>query len=92
MNSLSPELTLEKLQLIATAKASPPSKIRWLEFFNSSAATREARRLPPKPINEERLSSFLAKACWWAGVCNFLLILYDLLLFDMPYALALFYL
>ena len=28
------------------------------------ASTREARRLPPKPINEEKLSNFLAKACF----------------------------
>ena len=68
LNSLSPELNLEKLQLIATSKASPAFKIKWLEYFNSSAATREARRLPPKPINEERLANFLAKACFWAGV------------------------
>ena len=69
LNALSPELTLEKLQLIATSKASPLSKIKWLEYFNSSAATREARKLPPKLINEDRLAQFLAKACWWAGVC-----------------------
>lgn len=68
MSSAALELTLEKLQLIATAKASPSSKIKWLQFFNASPATREARRLPPKLINEERLTIFLAKACWWAGV------------------------
>lgn len=68
MNSLSPELTLEKLQLIATAKASSASKIKWLGYFNSLASTREARRLPPKSINEERLITFLSKLCWWAGV------------------------
>ena len=68
LNSLSPELTLEKLQLIATSRASPAFKIKWIEYFNSSASTREARRLPPKPINEERLANFLAKACFWAGV------------------------
>ena len=68
LNSLSPELNLEKLQLIATSKVSPAWKIKWLEYFNSSASTREARRLPPKPINEERLINFLAKASFWAGV------------------------
>lgn len=63
---------MEKLQLIATAKATPSSKIKWLQYFNSSASTREARRLPPKLINEDKLATFLSKACWWAGVrCSF---------------------
>jgi hypothetical protein len=68
LNSITPELNLEKLQLIATAKASPASKIKWLEYFNSSAFTREARKLPTKPTNEEKLQSFLAKATFWEGV------------------------
>jgi hypothetical protein len=68
LNSINPELNLEKLQLIATAKASPASKIKWLEYFNSSMSTREARKLPPKPTNEEKLQSFLGKACFWEGV------------------------
>ena len=41
--------------------------------------THEARMLPPKPINEDKLANFLAKACFWAGVSpltllNFLLV------------------
>ena len=70
LNSLAPELNLEKLQLIATAKASPASKIKLLEYFNSSASTREARRLPTKPTNEEKLHAFLSKACFWEGVSS----------------------
>ena len=68
LNSTTPELNLEKLQLIVTAKASTSFKIKWLEYLNSSVATREARRVPPKTITEEKLSLFLAKAVWWAGV------------------------
>ena len=68
LNSIAPEFNLEKLQLIATAKASPASKIKWLEYFNSSASTCEARRLPIKPTNEEKLHAFLSKACFWEGV------------------------
>ena len=79
LNSLSPELNLEKLQLIATSKASPASKIKWLEYFNSSASTREARRLPAKPITEEKLAFFLAKACFWAGVSPLILLAFHLL-------------
>jgi hypothetical protein len=68
LNSIAPELNLEKLQLIATAKASPASKIKWLEYFNSSSSTREARKLPTKPTNEDKLQAFLAEACFWEGV------------------------
>ena len=64
------ELNLEKLQLIATAKASSTAKIRWLELFNSSIATREARCLPPKPCNEQRLTHWLGRACFWAAVSH----------------------
>jgi hypothetical protein len=59
---------MEKLQLIVIAKAAAASKVKWLEYLNSSASTREARKLPPKPTNEEKLAAFLAKACFWAGV------------------------
>lgn len=59
---------MEKLQLMVTAKASAAAKIKWLEFFNSSAATREARKIPPKPVNEEKLTVWLHKATFWAEV------------------------
>ena len=77
LNSLAPELNLEKLQLIATSKASPVFKIKWLEYFNSSASTREACMLPTKPITEDKLVNFLAKACFWARV-NPLILVYFL--------------
>jgi hypothetical protein len=68
MNS-TPELTLEKLQLIATSNVAPIHKVKWIKLFNSSVATREASRFPAKPANEEKLGNFLVRACWWAGVC-----------------------
>jgi hypothetical protein len=68
LNSITPELNMEKLQLIVTAKVSAAYKVKWLEYLNSSASTREARKLPPKPTNEEKLVAFLSKACFWAGV------------------------
>lgn len=64
-----PELTLEKLQLIATANVSPTHKVKWLKWMNASAYSREARRFPPRPANEEKLQAFLTRACWFAGVC-----------------------
>lgn len=85
LNSLSPELNLEKLQLIATSKASPASKIKWLEYLNSSASTREARRLPAKPITEEKLAFFLAKACFWAGVSPLILLAFHFIEFMLAF-------
>ena len=70
LNSITPELTIEKLQMIVTAKATPATKVKWLEYMNSSASTREARKLPPKPANEEKLAAFLAKAYFWDGVSS----------------------
>ena len=58
LNLISPELNLEKLQHITTSRVSPAFKIKWLEYFNSSASTREACKLPPRPINEEKLGKF----------------------------------
>jgi len=37
-----PELTLEKLQMIATTNASVDWKLLWLKWMNASASTREA--------------------------------------------------
>ena len=68
MNASQLELTLDKLQLIATTTVPPHHKLRWLKWWNSSVHTREAVRFPLKPVNEERLNSFIVRAAWWAGV------------------------
>jgi hypothetical protein len=41
-NNEKPEMTLEKLQLVATTVAAPPHKVRWLQNWNSSSLSREA--------------------------------------------------
>jgi hypothetical protein len=46
-------MTLEKLQLIATASASPPFKVRWLEQWNSSTHSREALHFPSKGFSRK---------------------------------------
>ena len=68
MNASQLELTLDKLQLIATTVVPPHHKLRWLRWWNSSIHTREAVRFPLRPVNEERLTSFIVRAAWWAGV------------------------
>jgi hypothetical protein len=61
-------MTLEKLQLIATASASPPFKVRWLEHWNSSAHSRQVVHFPSKGFTEKELESWLKKASFWTGV------------------------
>ncbi len=68
MNASQLELTLEKLQLIATTSVPPHHKLRWMKWWNSSVYTREVVRFPLKPVNEERLNSYIMRAAWWAGV------------------------
>jgi hypothetical protein len=61
-------MTLEKLQLIATAFASPPFKVRWLEQWNSSAHSRQAVYFPSKGFTDKELESWLNRASLWAGI------------------------
>jgi hypothetical protein len=61
-------MTPEKLQLLATASASPPFKVRWLEHWNSSAHSRQAVYLPTKGFTKRELEAWLNKASFWAGV------------------------
>ena len=61
-------MTLEKLQLIATAAVEPEYKIRWLKWWNSGSFNREAIRFPKSPASEDNLKSWLNKAAFWAGV------------------------
>jgi len=62
------EMTLEKLQMIATCNTSAQQKIKFMKWWNSSTPSREARKFPPKPVSEEKLGPFLNKCVWWAGV------------------------
>jgi hypothetical protein len=61
-------MTLEKLQLIATASASPTFKVRWLEHWNSSVHSRQAIHFLFKGFTEKELEAWLNKASFWAGV------------------------
>jgi hypothetical protein len=61
-------MTLEKLQLIATASAFPPFKVRWLEQWNSSAHSRQAVHFPSKGFTDKELESWLNRASFRAGI------------------------
>jgi hypothetical protein len=61
-------MSLEKLQLIATASAAPTYKVRWLKFWNSSFHSRQAVHFPTKGFTDKNLEGWLKKASFWAGV------------------------
>jgi hypothetical protein len=63
-------MTLERLQLIATAVAAPPHKVRWLCYWNSSSSTREAFYFPAKGFLDKELEAWLNKAAFWAGISD----------------------
>ena len=41
--------------MIATANVTPNHKVKWLKWMNASGPSREARRVPVRPVNEEKL-------------------------------------
>jgi hypothetical protein len=65
-NNEKPEMTLEKLQLIASTTVAPPFKVKW----NSSIHSRQAVHFPPKGFIDKDLESWLNKASFWARVSN----------------------
>jgi hypothetical protein len=69
-NNEKPEMSLEKLQLIATACAAPQFQVRWLEHWNSGVHSRQAVHFPPKGFTDRDLEAWLNKASFWAGVNN----------------------
>jgi hypothetical protein len=64
-------MTLDKLQMSATATVEPQYKVRWLRWWNSSALSKQALRFPKTP-SEDRLAIWLNKAAFYAGVSGIL--------------------
>ena len=61
-------MSLEKLQLIATACVAPEFKVRWLQPWNSSIHSRQAVHFPHKGFTKNDFEDWLNKASFWAGV------------------------
>jgi hypothetical protein len=66
-NTEKPEMTLERLQLIATTVAASLHKVRWLTFWNLGTHTREVLHFPAKGFTEKELEAWLNRASFWAG-------------------------
>lgn len=64
-NNKKPEMSSEKLQLIATACTIPHFKARWLQFWNSSNHFHQAIHFPLKGFTNRELESWLNWASFW---------------------------
>ena len=67
-SSLKPEMTIEKLQKIATSQVEGVHKAKWLRWWNSSSMRRAAYRFLPPNFKEANLDFWLNKAMFWAQV------------------------
>ena len=63
-----PEMTLEKLQLLATAKVPGKYKERWLRWWNMSKESRVTYNFPKSPCSTDSLRPWVEIASFWAGV------------------------
>ena len=62
------EMSIEKLQKIATAPVEPKYKARWLKWWNSSDGARKAYKFPRGEVYENVLDNWLQRAVFWAQV------------------------
>ncbi len=62
------EMTLEKLQMVATAAVEPKYKVRWLKWWNSPSFFRSDLRFPKSPAGEDTLKKWMDRAAFWAGI------------------------
>ena len=62
------EMTLEKLQMVATAAVEPKYKVRWLKWWNSPSFVRSDLRFPKSPAGEDTLKKWMDRAAFWAGL------------------------
>ena len=63
------DMTIEKLQKMATAHVDAHFKAKWLRWWNSPADVKEKNRFPSSlPIREKVLENWLNKASFWAQV------------------------
>ena len=63
-----PEMTLEKLQMVATCNMPGAQKTRILKWWNSSAPSRKARKVPTEACLRESPSRISCQMCLVCGV------------------------
>ena len=63
-----PEMTQEKLWMIATSVMDSETKAQWMRRWNQSASLREAVRFLKPGFPDTMFPEWLHKATWWAQV------------------------
>lgn len=64
-SSSNPEITIEKLQKLATTQVEPEFKAKWLCWWNSRSMRRAAYRFLPPDFKEADFNFWLNKATFW---------------------------
>jgi hypothetical protein len=64
----SPEMTQEKLWMLATSTMDPSMKIKWLERWHKSPALLKALMFSKPKFNNIDFLEWLHKATWWVEV------------------------
>ena len=79
------DMTIEKLQKVATAHVDAHFKAKWLRWWNSTAEVKEHNKFPSAlPLREKVLENWLNKASFWAQV-HIRLLLHFLSLLSIPF-------
>jgi hypothetical protein len=65
--NLKPEMTLDKLQLIATDVVSSNFKVRWFVWWNSGVYIQSALHFPATPFTNKDFESWLIELCFGLG-------------------------
>ena len=72
---LVPDMTIEKLQKVATTHVDATYKARWLRWWNSPADVKTQNMFPSTlPLRERVLDDWLHKASFWAQVLQAMLV------------------
>ena len=80
-----PEMQVEKVQLLATAKVPGKYNTRWLHWWNMSKDSRQSYNFPKSLCSIEELRPWTDIAAFWVGVSSLSplpIISFYLLLFD----------
>jgi hypothetical protein len=78
-----PDMTIEKLQKVATTHVDASFKAKWLRWWNSSSKVKIKNQFPSSlPLRERVLDEWLNKASFWAQV-HFLVLFWISVLFSM---------
>lgn len=72
-----PDMSIEKLQKVATSHVDASVKTKWLRLWNSPTNVKEQEKFPSVlPLREKVLDEWLHRASFWAQVCFYNLLIH----------------